>query len=114
CKLVSALGASYVARWTTAHPVQLAKSIAEGMEHKGFSFIEVLSQCPVQAGKSVFGEKDPAAIMKRYKEGTYLYKEGGEPVEGKIPIGVFKHDTNAEEYIERVERRLRDQGIERG
>ena len=69
---------------------------------------------PVQAGKSVFGEKDPAAIMKRYKEGTYLYKEGGEPVEGKIPIGVFKHDTNAEEYIERVERRLRDQGIERG
>ncbi|MBQ2846162.1 MAG: hypothetical protein IJE75_03375, partial [Firmicutes bacterium] len=90
------------------------KSIAEGMEHKGFSYIEVLSQCPVQAGKSVFGEKDPAAIMKRYKEGTYLYKEGGEPVEGKIPVGVFKHDKDAEEYIERVERRLRDQGIERG
>lgn len=114
CKLVSALGASYVARWTTAHPVQLAKSIAEGMEHKGFSFIEVLSQCPVQAGKSVFGEKDPAAIMKKYKEGTYLYKEGGEPVKGKIPIGVFKHDKTAEEYIEKVERRLREQGIERG
>lgn len=114
CELVMALGASYVARWTTAHPVQLAKSIAEGMAHKGFSFIEVLTQCPVQAGKSVFGEKDPAAIMKIYKEGTYLYREGAEPVEGKIPVGVFRHNTEAEEYIEKVERRLREQGIERG
>jgi 2-oxoglutarate ferredoxin oxidoreductase subunit beta len=114
CKLVTALGASYVARWTTAHPVQLAKSIAEGIQHKGFSFIEVLSQCPVQAGKSVYGEKDPAAIMKTYKENTYLYKEGGEVVEGKIPIGVFKHDKTAVEYIERVETKLRAQGIERG
>jgi 2-oxoglutarate ferredoxin oxidoreductase subunit beta len=114
CKLVTALGASYVARWTTAHPVQLAKSIAEGIQHKGFSFIEVLSQCPVQAGKSVYGEKDPAAIMKTYKENTYLYKEGGEVVEGKIPIGVFKHDKTAVEYIERIETKLRDQGIERG
>ena len=114
CELVMALGASYVARWTTAHPVQLAKSIAEGMAHKGFSFIEVLTQCPVQAGKSVFGEKDPAAIMKIYKEGTYLYKPDAEPVEGKIPVGVFRHNTEAEEYIEKVERRLREQGIERG
>jgi len=114
CKLVSALGGSYVARWTTAHPVQLAKSIAEGIQHKGFSFIEVLSQCPVQAGKSVFGEKDAAAIMKLIKENTYLYKEGKEPVPGKIPVGVLKHDKNAEEYIEKVERKLREQGIERG
>lgn len=114
CKMVTALGASYVARWTTAHPVQLAKSIAEGISHKGFSFIEVLTQCPVQAGKSVFGEKDPAAIMQKYKEITYLYKEGKEPVEGKIPVGVFKNDESAEEYIDKVERMLREQGIERG
>lgn len=114
CKLVSALGASYVARWTTAHPVQLAKSIAEGIQHKGFSFIEVLSQCPVQAGKNVYGEKDAALIMQRYKEMTYLYKDGKEPEEGKIPVGVLKHDKTAVEYIERVEKKLREQGIERG
>ncbi len=113
CKLVMALGASYVARWTTAHPVQLAKSIEEGLMHKGFSFIEVLSQCPVQAGKSVYGEKDPAKIMQGYKEGTYLYKEGKEAVEGKVPIGVFRNDTEAEEYIEKIEAKLKEQGIER-
>ena len=53
CRLVMSLGASYVARWTTAHPVQLAKSIKDGLMHRGFSFIEVLSQCPVQAGKKM-------------------------------------------------------------
>lgn len=114
CRLVMALGGSYVARWTTAHPVQLAKSIAEGISHKGFSFIEVLTQCPVQAGKSVFGEKDPAAIINRYKEMTYIYKAGKEPEEGKIPVGVFRHDDTAEEYIDKVERKLKEQGIERG
>lgn len=114
CKLVMALGASYVARWTTAHPVQLAKSIAEGIDHKGFAFIEVLSQCPVQAGKSVYGEKDSVKIMKMYKENTYIYREGKTPEEGKIALGVFRNDPDAEEYIERVEARLRQQKIERG
>ena len=114
CRLVMALGASYVARWTTAHPMQLAKSIDEGIAHKGFSFIEVLTQCPVQAGKGVYGEKDPAAIMKKYKEMTYQYREGSAPVDGKIPVGVFRHDDEAEEYIDKVERKLKEKGIERG
>ena len=113
CKLVLALGGSYVARWTTAHPVQLAKSIAQGLKHKGFSFIEVLSQCPVQAGKNVFGNKDASTIMDRIKSQTYMYREGGEAVAGKIPIGVFRHDTEAEEYIDKIERKLKEQGIER-
>ena len=111
CKLVMALGASHVARWTTAHPVQLAKALADGLEHKGFSFIEVLSQCPVQAGKNVYGEKDPAKIMEGYKECTYRYREGEPPVEGKIPIGTFRKDETATEYLERVEARLASEGI---
>lgn len=114
CEMAIAMGASYVARWTTAHPVQLEKAIKEGMEHKGFSFIEVLTQCPVQAGKNVYGEKDPAAIMKMYKEKTYVYKEGMEIPEGKTRIGLLKHDKNAKEYIDRVEEILAQQGIKRG
>ena len=35
-------------------------------------------------------------------------------MEGKIPVGVFRHDKNALEYIERVEAKLKEQGIERG
>ena len=119
CRMVTALGASYVARWTTAHPVQLQKAISDGIIHKGFSFIEVLSQCPVQAGKNVYGEKDPSKIMEGYKKGTYLYKAadgaltGGVPGEkdGKIPIGLLHYDPDASEYLDRVEAKLKEQGI---
>ena len=114
CELAMATGAGYVARWTTAHPVQLAKAIAEGIEYRGFSFIEVLSQCPVQAGKNVYGEKEPAKILKKYREITYIKQEGAKEPEGKIRIGVLKHDRAAEEYIGKMERKFAEQGIKRG
>ena len=53
-------------------------------------------------------------IMKTYKENTYIYREGKTAEEGKIALGVFRNDPDAEEYIERVEARLRQQKIERG
>ena len=112
--LAMAMGASYVARWTTAHPVQLEKAIREGMSHRGFAYIEVLSQCPVQAGKNVYGEKDPAAIMRMYKEKTQLVREGEMLEEGKIRIGTLKHETGAKEYIEKIEERLAEQGVRKG
>lgn len=114
CKMAIAMGASYVARWTTAHPLQLEKAIKEGLTHNGFSFIEVLTQCPVQAGKNVYGEKDPMAIMKMYKEKTYIYKEGMDVPEDKTRIGLLKHDKNAKEYIERIEDALVKMGVRRG
>ncbi len=49
--LVAAAGANYVARWTTAHPNQLVKSIEQAFLTKGFAFIEVVSQCPVNFGR---------------------------------------------------------------
>ena len=114
CKLAMTMGASYVARWTTAHPVQLEKAIREGMKHRGFAFIEVLCQCPVQAGKGVYGEKEPAKIMKYYKDNTYQYKKGMEIPEDKIRIGTLKHDKDAREYIERIDEKLISQGIKKG
>lgn len=114
CSLVAAAGGTYVARWTTAHPVQLEKAIAEGIEHKGFSFIEVLTQCPVQAGNNIFGEKSPVAMMARYKEMTYIYKEGMEIPEGKVRIGRIKHDTSRKEYTDKVLQKLEEKNIKKG
>ncbi len=121
CRMVTALGASYVARWTTAHPVQLAKAIADGISHKGFSFIEVLSQCPVQAGKNVYGEKEPSKIMEGYKKGTYVYKAADAQTlagttlpdlkDGKIPVGLLHYDPNASEYLTRVDEKLKAEGV---
>lgn len=106
CELAMTMGATYVARWTTAHPVQLAKAIKKGIEHKGFSFIEVLAQCPVQAGKNVYGEKDAAKIMERYKENTYIIRPGGACQGGKVALGVLKDEPEVTEYTSRVLEKL--------
>ncbi len=45
-QLADAAGAVYVARWTTFHVRQLARSMGEVFKRNGFCFIEVLSPCP--------------------------------------------------------------------
>lgn len=51
CRVVAAAGASFVARWSTLHPRELKDSIVKGLRTPGFSFIEVLSQCPAVFGR---------------------------------------------------------------
>ena len=75
-KLVTAAGATYVARWTTNHPLELTRSIREAIQHPGFSFIEVLSQCPTQQ-RRMFGMRDPVhvlptRILEMFSESVYV------------------------------------------
>ncbi|MBU2227018.1 MAG: 2-oxoglutarate synthase [Proteobacteria bacterium] len=65
--LVTAAGASYVARWTAYHPRQMTKSIKKGIEKKGFAMIEAITQCPVQFGR-VSKQGSAVNMMKNYKE----------------------------------------------
>jgi 2-oxoglutarate ferredoxin oxidoreductase subunit beta len=44
--LVKGAGATFYARASATHPIQLERAIEAGIKHKGFSFIEVLSPCP--------------------------------------------------------------------
>ena len=44
--LADSSGAVYVARWTAYHVRQLAKSMGEALNKKGFRFIEILAPCP--------------------------------------------------------------------
>ncbi|MFX1564488.1 MAG: thiamine pyrophosphate-dependent enzyme [Promethearchaeota archaeon] len=50
-QLVLGAGASYVARWTTYYVNELITTIKEALMHPGFSFIEVISQCPTYAAQ---------------------------------------------------------------
>jgi 2-oxoglutarate ferredoxin oxidoreductase subunit beta len=74
--LVRAAGASYVAKWSTYHVVELTRSIKEALEHKGFSFIEVLSQCPTQQRRifNLRGPIDslPPRILDMFRESTVV------------------------------------------
>lgn len=51
CRLVVAAGASFVARGATAFPLELDDLIARGIAHRGFSFVEVASDCPEYFGR---------------------------------------------------------------
>jgi 2-oxoglutarate ferredoxin oxidoreductase subunit beta len=44
--LADSSGAVYVARWTAYHVRQLAKSMGEALNKKGFRFIEIIAPCP--------------------------------------------------------------------
>ena len=46
CEMAVTAGASYVARWTTAHPQQCIQTIEKGIRKKGVAYIEIMTQCP--------------------------------------------------------------------
>jgi 2-oxoglutarate ferredoxin oxidoreductase subunit beta len=50
--LLAAAGASFVSRWTTIHVRQIQEDILYSFNKPGFTFMEVLSPCPVGFGKS--------------------------------------------------------------
>lgn len=66
---VAAAGANYVARWTTYHVFPLMESIQKAMTKEGFSFVEILTQCPIGYGKRV-GMRTAQDFLKFFKENT--------------------------------------------
>ncbi|WP_028583054.1 2-oxoacid:ferredoxin oxidoreductase subunit beta [Desulfogranum mediterraneum] len=79
--MASASGASYVARWTILHTRDLTDSINEAMAKKGFSFIEVLSPCPINYGRR--NKEKPLDTLKLYQERTII-KNGADPARADI------------------------------
>jgi 2-oxoglutarate/2-oxoacid ferredoxin oxidoreductase subunit beta len=79
--LAYAAGATYVARWTMLHARDLADSIQEAILRKGFSFIEVLSPCPINYGRR--NKEKALDALRKYKENT-IVKNGANPAEADI------------------------------
>ena len=85
-RLVAAAGANYVARWTTAHPFQAARAMKTALERKGFTFVEMLSQCPTAYGRRTKAG-GPVEMLKWMK--TLPVRKRNDPLEYRTP----KHDT---------------------
>jgi len=102
-ELAKAAGATYIARWTTAHPIQLSRAIEEAILHKGFSLVEVLSQCPTQAGRLIHGTADPAEVLEILKSRTIHIKKAGkaapEALMGKLVIGTLFKNNQSLEFV---------------
>jgi len=106
--LADSCGATYVARWTSYHVRQVAKSMREALNKRGFSFIEIISPCPtLYARRNRLG--DGLDAMKYYAEKSVLKngadtREVGIAYQGEIIIGKFvdrERPTFIEAYNER-------------
>ena len=114
CELAKAAGATFVSRWTTAHPLQLLGAIRRAIQHPGFAFVEVMSPCPVQTGRYIHGSGDAVELSTWLKESCLtqarMQRLAPEEREGKILVGDFVEEIRPE-YTERCYRliaRLRD------
>jgi len=111
-QLVEAAGAVYVARWTTFHVRQLAKSMREMFAKKGFCFIEVLSPCPtLYQRRNKLG--DGLDTMKAYKAMSKI--RNGAPTsetalvrDGEIVVGKFV-DRERPDYLGLMNAQMRAQ-----
>jgi 2-oxoglutarate ferredoxin oxidoreductase subunit beta len=114
CKVAIASGATHVSRWTTAHPKQLIKALKTAINHKGFSYIEVVSQCPVQTGRYLLGSGSPAFNLKWIKDHCVKQEDPSKWAEveaqGKIPVGDFLQSEEPEfmEEIQRMNQRVKE------
>jgi len=91
-KLVIAAGGTYVARWTTYHVAGVVAAMKEALTRKGFSFLEVMSQCPVHYGRRI-GITDPVEMMRWFQKQSITLEKAREMSEqelsGKFVIGKF-------------------------
>jgi 2-oxoglutarate ferredoxin oxidoreductase subunit beta len=101
-KLAIGAGATFVARTTSYHAVQIDKLIAQGIRHKGMAIIEILDDCPTSFGRrNKF--RSVVDMMKRFKEIAVpvaaAAKMSDEELAGKIVTGVL-HQEERPEYCE--------------
>jgi 2-oxoglutarate ferredoxin oxidoreductase subunit beta len=101
-ELAKGAGATFVARGTAYHVVQLADLFKQGIRHKGFSLVEAVTQCPVAYGRHN-KPADPGKMLRWQKENAVnirnRHKYSQEELEGKFLTGVL-YKKEATEFTE--------------
>ncbi len=104
-ELMLASGATFVARGYVGNQNHLTDLIKKGINHKGFSFIEVLQPCVAwfdtfqEYNKKVYEYKGKKLSNK--KEIMPVIKEWDYNNEGKIPVGLF-YQSKKESFEEKL------------
>ncbi|MBF0378984.1 MAG: 2-oxoacid:ferredoxin oxidoreductase subunit beta [Desulfamplus sp.] len=98
-----AAGASFVARSTAYHVLECIDILKKAIQHKGFSVVEILSQCPTHYGRK--NKEGDAAQMLEFQKNTTakLDSKALENDPTLIPRGIFV-DIDAPEYCEEYDK----------
>lgn len=100
CSLAQAAGATYVARSTAFHVIQLVDLIKQGINNKGFSLVEAITQCPIAYGRRNKLGDAPNMLkwMSEHAAPLAVYnKLSDEEKEEKFATGIL-YQTTAPEY----------------
>ncbi|MCJ7523911.1 MAG: thiamine pyrophosphate-dependent enzyme [Candidatus Aminicenantes bacterium] len=101
--LLSAAEASFVARETVNRLAQLKQVIKKSFLHKGFSVVEVMSNCHVNLGRRN-KMKSPLVMTEYIKDITMsmadFEKLSPEEQESKYPLGIFVENSQRAEYTD--------------
>ena len=103
CDLAIASGASFVARETMIEPKKLEKTMIKAMQHKGFSMLEVLSNCHINLGRK--NKMLSAMENLEWIDSISMPKKKYDALTPEeqlniLPTGILKHDTEVREYCE--------------
>ncbi|MBS1260766.1 MAG: 2-oxoglutarate oxidoreductase subunit KorB [Calditrichaeota bacterium] len=106
-KLLIGAGATFVARGHVGNGRQLASFIRKAFAHKGFSFVEVVSNCHTQFGRRN-KMADPMNMVNWISDRAVSQKKwenmSAADQEKHFPVGVMFEDTEQAEYCERYEK----------
>jgi 2-oxoglutarate ferredoxin oxidoreductase subunit beta len=105
CELAQAAGATYVARSTVYHAIELDRYIEQAIRKDGFSLVEAVSYCHTTFGRmNKLGS--PTDMMRQLKDNSIslsaVEKLSPEERESKIVRGVL-YDVEKPEYTQRYE-----------
>lgn len=103
CKLAIAAGASFVGRDSVIDPKKLERLLVKGFSHKGFSFMEVLSNCHINLGrknKMASARENLDWIDSITMAKMKFEKLSEEEQTNLLPTGVLKEDKDQKEYCE--------------
>jgi len=75
CELAATAGATFVSRWTTTRSRQGVRALEKALQHRGFSLVEFVAQCPTNFGRQALGSGDPTEGMRWIEKMTITAKE---------------------------------------
>ena len=106
CELAIAAGASFVGRETVNSPKKMEKLMVQAMEHKGFSFLDIQSNCHINLGRK--NKMQSAMANLDWIDGNTVSKKKYDAMSPEeqlnvFPTGILKQDTEVREYCDMYE-----------
>ena len=103
CKLAEAAGASFVGRETVNSPKKMEKLMIQAMEHKGFSFLDIQSNCHINLGRK--NKMQSAMQNLDWIDSITVSKKKYDAMSPEeqlnlFPTGILKQDTEVREYCD--------------